>query len=652
MKPRPYAKVWILALLLILSVLLPSAVLYWRGDSLGFLYCIPGAVIVGIGVCMLLYSRRNQLNYIAELNESSENAQLEALQELPLGFCVIDDQGIVVEYNQCFHEVVMGGSDMFGRKIFEEAQLKSLSAVQDLFWRHRQYRLFTMPHEDEDGRKLTTVLWEDRTELERLRETYRQSRPCVVLLVVDNYEDMIQSIRESERLEAGVSIEKLMESFIAGTNGILRRLKNDRYIAVLEQRYMRPIMDGKFGILDEARKILVGERGNVTLSIGVGMGGATLQECEKLAKQSLEMSLGRGGDQAALKVENEDFQFFGGKSQGVEKKSRVKIRAAAMDIQKLILESRTVYLMGHRYGDLDSIGGCCGLAGAIRFMDKPVHVVCDPKKNLSRQLIELVEEECEDALFLTPEQAVDAITEDSLLIIVDTQNKDILESPELYQKAKRVAVIDHHRRPVNYVDDAKVSLHEPYASSACEMITELLQYFKLGGAVEPVFADCLLSGIMLDTKNFVMRTGVRTFEAAAYLRKLGADTVRVKNLFSGTIEAYRSRMEIVSAAEILGRFAVAIVPDDTPDVRIVASQAADELLSISGVDASFTICRIRGKDKEEVNISARSYGNVNVQIIMEQLGGGGHQSMAATQISGITPEEAKQRLISVLREIE
>ena len=628
-------------------MLLPSALLYWRGDPFGFLYCIPGAVIICVGISMLLYSQRNQLNYIARLDASCENAKVAALQHLPLGFCAIDAKGVVVEYNQYFHEEIMGGSEIFGKKLYDKIQFRPSDKPQDITWQKRRYRLYAMPFEDASGDRVITVFWEDRTELEHLQQEYIDSRPCVVLIVVDNYEDLIQSIKESGRLAAGVSIEQLMEHFIANTNGILRRLKNDRFIAILEERYVERIIAEKFQILDEARSISVDERNIMTLSIGVGMGGATLQECEELAHQSLDMALGRGGDQAAVKTEN-GFKFFGGKSQGIEKKSRVKIRAVAGDLQKLIQDSRIVYLMGHRYGDLDSIGGCCGLAGAIRLMDKNVRVVCDPKKNLAQQLVSLVEKEVGAGLFITPEQAADAITDEALLIIVDTHAPDLVESPELYAKAKRIVVIDHHRKKENYINNALLFHHEPLASSACEMITELLQYFKLNGTVEPVYADCLLSGITLDTKNFVMRTGVRTFEAAAYLRKINADTIRVRNLFSGSIEAYRSRTEIVSKAEIYGRFAIADVPADTPSVRLVASQAADELLSISGVDAAFTICEMN----DMINISARSYGNINVQIIMEALGGGGHQSMAAAQLRDCTAEEAKEELLSILKNLE
>ena len=260
----------------------------------------------------------------------------------------------------------------------------------------------------------------------------------------------------------------------------------------------------------------------------------------------------------------------------------------------------------------------------------------------------MMEEEIGGDLFLTPAQAVETITEHTLLIIVDTHNKDILESEKLYKLAQNVVVIDHHRKNVNFVDNALVFHHEPYASSACEMVTELIQYFRLDGVLNSCYADCLLSGIMLDTKNFVMRTGVRTFEAAAHLRKIGADTVKVKCLFSGSIEAYRSRTDIVGSAEIVDCYAIAIAPDDVPDVRLVAPQAADELLSIQNVDAAFVIYEIN----RVVYISARSLGAVNVQVIMENLGGGGHQTMAATQIPDITVQDAKIRLLQVISDMK
>ena len=646
MKPKYHIALWVLLALLVLTSLLPAAMLFWRGDSLGFLYCIPSAVCAAIVVTMLLYSQKHQIRYVAKLGEETENAQLAALGKLPFGLCILDQAGVIVQMNPYFQEDIMEGADLFGRNLYEIIPFNPSAPEQDICWQQRYYKVSSFPFHDGET-PLNVYLWTDVTDYETLRQQYENTQPCVMLLVVDNYEDLIQNAKESERLEASFAIERLLEDFISGTNGIIRRLKNDRFIAILEEQHVSQLIEGKFKILDDARTISVNERNTITFSIGVGHGGLTLAESEHYAIQCLDMALGRGGDQAAVKTEN-GYRFFGGVSKGVEKKSRAKARIIAGAIQELITDSQQVFLMGHRFGDLDSIGGCCGLAGAIRLMGIPVYVVVDPKKNLSQQLIELVEDEIGGELFLTPEQALESMTDETLLIIADTHNKDILESPELYHASKRVVVIDHHRKNVNFVDNAVVFHHEPYASSACEMIAELLQYFKLEEPVDSVYADCLLSGIMLDTKNFVMRTGVRTFEAAAYLRKIGADTVRVKNLFSGSLSAYKSRTEIVASAEISDVYAIAIAPPDTTDVRLVAPQAADELLNISKVEAAFVLYEAN----DMISISARSYGRINVQVIMEALGGGGHQSMAATQLTGCSITEAKERLLQAITETQ
>ena len=642
MKPKYHLVLWITIGLLLFSAILPSALLYCRGDRAGLALTIPSLIFAGAVSGVILYAREHHIRFVAKLSEETENAQLAAVQKLPFGLCVLDEAGVLVQMNPYFHEDIMDGEDLFGRNLYEIIPFNPSSPEQDICWQQRYYRVRSFPFRDGDT-PLNVFLWTDVTDFVMLRREHENSRPCVMLLVIDGYEDLIQNARESERLEATFAIERLLEEFIADTNGIIKKLKNDRFIAILDEENIRKLIDGKFKLLDDARNINIDDRNCVTFSIGVGHGAQNLAESEAFAAQCLDMALGRGGDQAAVKTEN-GFRFFGGVSKGVEKKSRTKTRIVAGAIQELITDSRQVFLMGHRFGDLDSIGGCCGLAGAIRLMDVPVNIVVDPKKNLSQQLISLVKNEVGEHLFITPDEALDSLTDDTLLIIADTHNKDILESPELYRAAKRVVVIDHHRKNVNFVDNAVVFHHEPYASSACEMITELLQYFKMTGNVEPVYADALLSGIMLDTKNFVMRTGVRTFEAAAYLRKIGADTVRVKNLFSGSIEEYRSRTEIVRSAEIRDCYAIAIAPEHTTDVRLAAPQAADELLSISHVEAAFVIYATN----DQISISARSYGHVNVQVIMEALGGGGHQSMAATQLTGVTAEQAKEQLLKAI----
>jgi len=641
-KPRCHAALWGLTILLLLLTVISAAVLFRSGLKYSFLYSLPAFLLAGVAGFTLLDSNRNRIRYIARLNQECTEAELATFQHLDMGLCVLDEEGILLHYNDYFNEHILDTEDMFGKKLAELIPLDASLEIQEIHWQDCYYQVKAVSYSGQE-KNLTAFLWSDLTELEKTKQLYQNSRPCVLLIVVDNYEDLIQNAKESTRLEVGAAVEKLLEKFISQTNGILKRLKNDRFIAVLEEEHVLRLIAEKFSILDEARNIRADGKNCLTFSIGVGHGASSMQESETLAAQCLDMALGRGGDQAAVKTES-GFRFFGGVSKGVEKKSRAKTRIIAGAIQDLILNSANVYIMGHRFGDLDSIGSACGLAGAVRLMEIPVNVVVDPEKNLSKQLISLAEEELGKDLFLTPKQALDTITEDTLLIIVDTHNKDILESLALYQAAKQVVVIDHHRKNINYVDNAVVFHHEPYASSACEMVTELIQYFKLNEEVNPCCADCLLSGIMLDTKNFVMRTGVRTFEAAAYLKKIGADTIKVKGLFSGSIEAYKSRAEIVSSAEIVGCHAVAIAPENTPEVRLVAPQAADELLSISHVDAAFVIYAV----KDSVSISARSLGAVNVQVIMEQLGGGGHQTMAATQIPNTTPEQAKEQLLEVL----
>lgn len=646
MKPKKHVLLWVLIVFLIIFTLIPSVVLAYRGTPYGLLFSLPSVLCAVLIAVIMGHSNKHLVRYAAQLNEECERTELSALHNLPLGMCVLDANGILLTHNRSFAEQVIGGADLFGRNLLEIMHFDPSAAEQDYVWNGRTYRISSLPCHEGDA-ELTAYLWSDMTELSELKAEYEASRPSVLLILVDNYEDLIQNSKESAKLETSVAVEKLLENFISQTSGILRRLKNDRFIAVIEERHMEKIIKEKFRILDEARAIRVDEKNCVTFSIGVGYGAATLQEGEQLAAQSLDMALGRGGDQAAVKTEN-GYRFFGGVSKGVEKKSRAKTRIIAGAIQELILRSENVFIMGHRFGDLDSIGSACGLAGAVRLLGVPVSVVMDPQKNLASQIAAMMEEEIGGDLFLTPAQAVETITEHTLLIIVDTHNKDILESEKLYKLAQNVVVIDHHRKNVNFVDNALVFHHEPYASSACEMVTELIQYFRLDGVLNSCYADCLLSGIMLDTKNFVMRTGVRTFEAAAHLRKIGADTVKVKCLFSGSIEAYRSRTDIVGSAEIVDCYAIAIAPDDIHDVRLVAPQAADELLSIQNVDAAFVIYEIN----RVVYISARSLGAVNVQVIMENLGGGGHQTMAATQIPDITVQDAKIRLLQVISDMK
>lgn len=597
-------------------------------------------------ISFFLFSKRN-IRFIATLNDELAAAEHETMYSLPVPTVILDDSGLILWYNLLFGRGILENDDVFGLRIGEVLDLDLPSLLEtcsgSVHYCDKQYEISVTTCTRND-RNLHLLCFTDVTDYAALQDTFLNTRPTVMLLVIDNYEDVLQNAKESEKATVFVAIEQMLERFMAPTTGVLRKLSSDRFVAVVEEQHLQQMIRGKFRILDDARTITVGERYAITLSIGVGHGASTLEESEAFAKQALDMALGRGGDQVALKTEN-GYKFFGGVSKGVEKKSRAKTRIIANAMQELIHTCDRVMIMGHRYGDLDSIGSAIGLVGAILQSGKPAHVVVDRQTTLAEVLIDRMEAE-DIHLTIDVPTALTQMTEQTLLIVVDTHSKDFVESVDLYQNARQVVVIDHHRKIVNFIDNAVIFYHEPYASSAAELVTELLQHFRNTEHLNPAYADVLLAGIMLDTKNFVMRTGVRTFEAAAYLRKMGADTIAVRQFFSSSIETYQHRAHLVSQAELYHHCAIAVADEVFNDIKLVAPQAADELLGIRSVAASFVLYSLNG----EVNISARSMGSMNVQVVMEKLGGGGHQTMAATQIPDITVAEAKQQLLQVLTE--
>lgn len=621
----------------------------YRTDPLTFWLILLLSSAIGLMMVVeIMSAQKNFHRFVTQMDTEINMTERDSLYNFPAPALILDSVGKVIWYNQAFSGELYGGGDAFGIPLTKimDVDMGKIRSRNGVIVRmgERNYRVRSADT-DKSGTTLSILYFEDVTEYVELLDEHTQSRPSVVLIMIDNYEDLMSNARESEKANVLVQMEKLFEDFMEKSSGILRKLSTDRFIAVLEEKQMNDIIDQRFSILDKARAITVGDKLSVTLSIGVGRGAASMAESENFAKQALDMALGRGGDQAAVKTES-GFEFFGGVSKGIEKHAKVKTRIIATALLELIESSEKVYIMGHRFGDLDSVGSAVGLGGAIHNLGRHVKVVVDPVKNLSQLLIERVKQNEDFNLFLSPQEALADITDQTLLVIVDTHNKNIVENYELYERASRVVVIDHHRKTVSYIDNAVIFHHEPYASSASEMVTELIQYFGNIGKLPSYYADALLAGIMLDTKNFVMRTGVRTFEAAAFLRKLGADTVAVRGLFASTIDSYQKRVRLVSSAEIYNRCAIAMSDSVTEDIRVVAAQAADELLNISGVDASFVLYEANG----EVSFSARSMGAMNVQLIMEKLGGGGHQTMAGAQMKNTVLEDAKQALLEAIDE--
>ncbi len=648
MKNKFPAALFAVQLLLLADVTVSALLLHKYNRWLGAACLIPAVLLIVL--CLLIYAvfTRNSIRHISKMNSHLENSAAEYMNTLPAPVAVIDKNKSFVWYNQIFTEKISLGQDVYGLDFegFVSIDINNLisegSAVCSI--NGCIYRISAEKY-DKLNMSFYVLYFHDETDYYTLKKLSEESHQNVVIITIDNYDEIMQNAKESVKSQTSLETEKIIENFMLSTKGFIKKTSSNTFYAIIENRNMRQVIDEKFKILDQARNIKISGKYPLTFSIGVGLGADSLTESEKIAKQCIDMALGRGGDQAVVKTEN-GYRFFGGVSKGIEKRSHAKTRIIANALQDLITGSGKVFIMGHRFGDLDSVGASCGMAGAIRLLEKEAYIVVDRSKNLASHLIDMVEQQTDNQLFITPGEAENYIDDSDLLIIVDTHNKDFLESRSIYDKTRSVVVIDHHRKTVNFIDNSVIFYQLPYASSASEMVTEIIQYFRFDTdeRFPGCYAEALLAGIMLDTKNFVMRTGVRTFEAAAYLKKLGADTVAVKLLFSNSIDSYKRRSQIVSAAKVHRKCAIAAADFKSDDLRIIAPQAADELLSISGVDASFVLYKTGGT----LNISARSLGAINVQVIMEELGGGGHQTMAATQIEGSTVQEAVKALLHAI----
>ena len=482
---------------------------------------------------------------------------------------------------------------------------------------------------DKGGGFLATTYWVDITELCETRDKYLASRPVMAVLLLDNYEDLMKNLTENERSAIYSEINARLDAWVADTHGMLRRVERDRYYYIFEEQYLARFIEKKFDILDTIRQVSNPSGIAATFSIGVGKDGGSFQELMQFANLSIEMALSRGGDQAVVRNQF-TFEFYGGRSKETEKRTKVKSRVMANALSALVADSSQVFIMGHKSPDNDCMGAAAGVCAIARKKGVPAHIIREagspPAKVLMDKLAHL--EEYQDC-FLSAQEALLLADNRSLVVVVDTNRPEQVQSLDLVQSCNRVAVIDHHRRAATYIEGAALNYHEPYASSASELVTELLQYIADPTDLTRAEAEALLAGIVLDTKNFTMRTGGRTFEAAAFLRRAGADTAEVKKLFQNDLEGTIAKYAIIQNAKLY-REKIAIAVVDHTVGRIVAAQAADELLNIIGIDTSFVLY----PDGERVIISARSMGDTNVQVILEKLGGGGNTAAAGGQISG------------------
>lgn len=455
----------------------------------------------------------------------------------------------------------------------------------------------------------------DNTELVKAVKKYNDSQTCIGIIMIDNYEEMLQRISAEDRPQILAKIEKAIYDWAMESNGVVIKSERDTFVYVFEQRYLEKVKESKFQILDTVKEIKIEGALQITLSISISNEGSTQYEKYKSALAGMDIALGRGGDQAVIR-ENEKYLFFGGRAQELEKRTKVKARIVAHALEELIMESKDVLIMGHTNGDIDSMGSSLGIYRLAKSLGKVANIVNETTGLSLDQFIVSVKKEEEEDIFLDRQEALSKVSNDTLLIVVDTHKKSYVEVPALLDRANKIVVIDHHRRSTDYIEDATLTFQEVYASSAAELVTELLQYVENPVKLKTIEVEALYAGIMMDTKNFTFKTGVRTFEAAAYLRRCGVDIIKVKKWFQSDLENYNTISEIVRDAEIVREgIGISIYDKDDKNSGVICAKAADELLTISDITASFVI----GDVGEKVCISGRSIGDINVQVILEKL---------------------------------
>ena len=647
----------ILVLLIIISVqnanmIIPSIVLY--------------AIVVGYAY----YANRKRKSEISEtlqdLTLTVDSAAKTSLINSPFPLIILETDGNVIwksskftsefantDINTYINDLSTDIKSEIESRKKNEKEKGNKDIIRQIQIDNRNYKVMgryvnSKNREKKNKKEYMVILYFiDDTENIKLQKEYKDSKSCIGIIMVDNYEETMQRLDASEKPVVTAEIDKQMYDWANQTNGVLIKSDRDRYVYLFEQRYLNDVKEDKFSILDKIKEIDTKEKLQFTLSIAISNEGATDKEKYKSAQSAMDVVLGRGGDQAVIR-ENEIYKFFGGRVEEVEKRTKVKARVVAHALENLIKESKKVMIMGHSNPDMDSMGSCMGIYRLAKTLETNAYIVSSDnmlsidsfKKSIDK------DPEYEDVI-INKEVALENVDEDTLLVVVDTHKINYVDAPELLDKVKKIVIIDHHRRSADYIENATLMFQEVYASSASELVTELLQYAEAKINLKTIEAESLYAGIMMDTKNFTFKTGVRTFEAAAYLRRCGVDIIRVKKWFQSDLASFNKIADIVKKSEIVNEtIAISIYDEVTKEANLICAKAADELLTISDITASFVL----GNTGEKICISGRSIGDINVQVILEKLGGGGHITLAGAQVEGMTIEEAKQELINRINE--
>lgn len=494
---------------------------------------------------------------------------------------------------------------------------------------------------------MLTLYFLDETENVELEQNYQDSTICIGVIMIDNYEEVNQRLDDEEKPVLTAKIEKSIYDWASTFQGLVIKAERDTFVCIFEQRYLSQLEERKFKILDDIKELELSDKIQITLSIAVSNEGNSNYEKYKSAQAGLDIALGRGGDQAVVRKEGK-YSFFGGRSQEVEKLTKVKARIVSHALEELMEEAQNIMIMGHTNGDMDSIGASMGLYRLAKSLNKEAYIIYNNTGVNLQSFIETAKEEPEyNEAIIAKAEALSKITPETLLIVVDTHKTTYVEVPELLEETSKIVIIDHHRKSPDFIENALLTFHEVYASSASELVTEILEYATKDIELTTIEAESLYAGIMMDTKNFTFKTGVRTFEAAAYLRKCGVDIIKVKKWFQSDLKTYNKISKIVEKAEITNdTIAISTYEENDKDANLICAKAADELLTISDITASF----VMGNLGDKICISGRSIGDINVQVILEKLGGGGHITLAGAQVEGMTMEEVKQELIIRINE--
>jgi len=630
-------------------------------------------LVLYFATVMSLYRRNKAIivNDLISFATQYGQVQRQLLRDLDLPYALLDESGKIIWTNEAFEITanIKNGYKKSIMSVIPEIHKEDIPVVEtenEIVIEHnmqefrvsmRKVMLTDMINSSEILEAMDTdsyliaVFMFDETKINTLQRENDDQKQVVALIYIDNIDEALESIEEVRRSLLIALIDRKINKYFTTVNALVKKLEKDKYLVVMPKKSLRVLEEKKFDILEDVKTVNIGNEMAMTISIGVGVETGGYIDNYESARQTIDLALGRGGDQAVVR-RGQDIVYYGGKSQMAEKNTRVKARVKAHALREIIEGADKIIVMGHKIPDVDAFGAAIGVYRAAKTLGKKTHIVLNEVSTSVRPLMERVlgTEEYEQDIFLNSVEALDAADENTVIIVVDTNKPSFTECEGLLTKCKTIVVLDHHRQGTEKIENATLSYIEPYASSASEMVAEILQYISDTLKLRPVEADCIYSGIMIDTSNFLTKTGVRTFEAAAYLRRNGADVTRVRKMFRDSMDDYKLRAEIVRNSEVyMDHFAISVTPEEIPieSPTIIGAQAANELLNINGVRASFVLTNFQN----QIYISARSIDEVNVQVIMERLGGGGHLNIAGTQISNVTADEAKELLINTIEKM-